>query len=244
MSRIDNIHTVLFDLDETLIEPTQSFEETTCGIYEHFRERLGGVTRERFWKAYWYKAVDMWWMMKEGRLDGETARLYSFVNTLRYLRCDTALAEEMEALSFERIVQATRLKPDADGVLDRIRSAGMTIGIVTNGYTAVQHGKIFRHALDTRVDFFIASEEAGSHKPDAVIFNQALKKASAAARETVFVGDTPSADIQGARTVEMHAVLVDPVGKWADGGDGSEVYVEPHFTIESLTKLLPIVGLA
>lgn len=242
MAYLPNVHAVLFDLDETLIEPTCSFEEMVGQVYDSFSDQLDGVSRERFWKTYWHKAVDMWWMMKEGALEGDLARHYSFLNTLRYLGADLALAGEMEAMSAGTIAESTRLKENACLVLERLRKADITIGIVTNGYTTIQHRKIAHNGLNDFVDFVLASEEAKSHKPDSGIFHQALGLAGARAVETVFVGDTPDNDIAGARAVDMKAVLMDPEGRW-DGGREDGNGSDPHFTIGALVELLPLMGL-
>ena len=85
-----------------------------------------------------------------------------------------------------------------------------------NGYTAMQSRKIRYHRLADLVDFVLISEEAGVHKPDKAIFDLALGKARVTAKQSLFVGDTPSTDIEGARNAGLHAALIDPRDTWTD----------------------------
>ncbi len=105
---------------------------------------------------------------------------------------------------------------DALSTIERLRSVGLHIGIVTNGYTAMQSRKIHHHRLATLVDFVLISEEVGVHKPEKAIFDLALGKAEATAQQSLFVGDTPTSDIDGARNAGLHAVLMDPLDTWLD----------------------------
>ncbi len=66
--------------------------------------------------------------------------------------------------------------------------------------------------LAKHLDFFISSMDAGAEKPHAPIFLAALEQMSAEPGETVHVGDQYCSDVQGARAVGMHPVLIDRGG--------------------------------
>jgi putative hydrolase of the HAD superfamily len=231
------ITTVLFDLDGTLLEHTQDIRDLCRDTFYAFADKLAPVTEAEFWETFWPKNHDMWYMMVDGALRGDVARLYSFINTLRALHADERLGRPMLQHWEDGIIAATRLFDDVPPVIERLRSAGLRLGIVTNGYTAMQRRKVRHHSLETRVDFVLISEEAGVHKPDKAIFDLALAQAQVAAHQALFVGDTPPADIEGARSAGLHAVLIDPRDTWAEVGD-SQV---PK--IRRLGALLPLLGL-
>ena len=229
---------VIFDLDRTLIEHTRDIRDLCRETFDTFADELAPVTQDEFWETFWSKNHDTWYMMVDGVLAGDVARLYSFVNTLRALRTDERLAGSMLEDWEGRIIAATRLFDDALPVIERLRGADLRLGIVTNGYTAMQRRKIRHHRLAAKMDFVLISEEIGLHKPDKAIFDLALAKAGATAQRSLFVGDTPSTDIDGARSAGLHAALIDVDDTWADFQKNGVP------KIRRLGDLLPLLGLA
>jgi len=238
VTRPGNIAAVFFDLDGTLIEHTRDIHDLCHETFAVFADELPPISEDKFWETFWQKNQDTWYMMVDGVLPGEVARLYSFVNTLRALKADDHLAGPMLEDWEGRIIAATRLFDDALPTIDRLRSAGLQLGIVTNGYRAMQSRKIRHHALATQVDIALISEEAGVHKPDKAIFDLALGEAGVLAQQAFFVGDTPSTDIEGARNAGLHAVLMDPRDTWV------EFQAEGVPTIKRLEELLTLLGLS
>jgi hypothetical protein len=90
-----HITTVIFDMDGTLIEHTWQLEQITQALFGRFAKALAPVTHDQFFEMFWTKNEDMWYMMVDGVLDGDTAVKYSYVNTLRALAQDPDLAEQM-----------------------------------------------------------------------------------------------------------------------------------------------------
>jgi putative hydrolase of the HAD superfamily len=233
--KLHRIEAVLFDMDETLLENTRSFQDIAFELYAHHSAVLDSVPADEFWEVLWSKAVDMWSMMFDGVLPGDDARLYTFVNTLRALELDTGLAPALLETCDEFIVRATRLYDDTLPVLSQLRRAGVRLGIVTNGYTTMQRKKAGRHRLPEHVDFLLVSEEVGAHKPDTAIFRAALDRARVAPRAAVFVGDMPLNDIDGAHAAGIHAVLYDYHGQRQH-----ETCAAAH-RIQRLRELLPLL---
>jgi len=242
MTKLRNIKAVLFDMDETIILHSKTFEDVARDVYGEFSDHMPGVSFEQFWKTFWSKAVDMWFMMFDGVLSGEHARRYTYVNTLRALGADEALADEMVDRGDFHLVMCTMMEEDAAKVLHAIKEAGLKTALVTNGYSVTQRKKIAHHKLDEIFDEVFVSEEVGSHKPHPAIFRQALQKLGVKADEALFVGDMPENDIEGAMAVGMPAVHVDVTGKWADIRDGQR-RAESTYAITRLADLLPILGL-
>lgn len=237
MTAFDDIGAVLFDLDGTLIKHTRHIEDLCRETFDAFEDRLAPVTADRFWETFWAKNRDMWYMAVDGVLSGDVARLYSFVNSLRALKVDDHLAKPMLEDWEGRIISATRLYDDALSTIGQLRSIGLGLGIVTNGFTTMQSRKIRHHVLDTQVDFVLISEQVGVYKPDRAIFDLALARAGVAASQALFVGDTPSSDIEGARNAGLQAVLIDVRDTW------TRVEMDGVPKIRRLTELLPLLGL-
>jgi putative hydrolase of the HAD superfamily len=232
-----DIRIVLFDLDSTLIEHTREIQDLCGETFDVFKDQLGPLSPKEFWEAFWPRNHDTWYMMVDGVLSGDVARLYAFVNTLRACEADVSLARPMLEDWEGRIIVATRLFDDVLPTIDRLRSAGVGLGIITNGYTTMQRRKVHYHGLNELVDFVLISEEVGVHKPSRAIFDMALASAGAAAHQALFVGDTPSTDITGAHNADLRAVLMEYRTSWPEFQDGSV----PR--IRRLRELLPLLGL-
>jgi putative hydrolase of the HAD superfamily len=65
------------------------------------------------------------------------------------------------------------------------------------------------HGLDKFFDVVVVSAAVNKRKPSPEIFQQALKKLSVDAAETVFVGDTVDADIKGAKDMGMKTIFIE-----------------------------------
>jgi HAD superfamily hydrolase (TIGR01549 family) len=237
LSDYADVGAVFFDLDGTLIEHTRPLDDLCRETFEAFGDKLGSITAEHFWEVFWPKNHDMWYMMVDGVLPGDVARLYSFANTLRAVGGDVGLAQAMLEDWELRIIDATRLFLDALPTMERMREADLCLGIVTNGFATMQRRKIRRHRLEKHVDFILVSEEMGVFKPEQAIFELALAQAGVAAGQALFVGDTPVSDIQGARDAGLQAALMDPCATWAD------IELDEVPRLQRLGELLPLLGL-
>ena len=64
--------------------------------------------------------------------------------------------------------------------------------------------------LDGLVDALVVSEAVGASKPSAAIFEAALREIGARADDAVMLGDSWSADIEGALNAGVRAVWFNP----------------------------------
>ncbi len=222
-------------MDGTLIEHTWQLDRITNALFARFADELAPVTHEKFYDLFWSKNEDMWYMMVDGVLEGDTAAKYSYINTLRALSQDTSLAEPMLAYWQELVLTEAVPFEDAFTVLDALRGK-YTTGIVTNGITTLQRSKIDRHNLADYVDFTLVSEEVGYHKPDKRIFLKALQLAgSPRPEQTLYIGDNVVTDVQGSQTAGLIPVLFAPRND-AKAPDGIT-------QIQSLSDLLSLLEL-
>lgn len=210
MVAFNRLKAVLFDLDDTLIRHTWPYSQITGKLFEKFAPALYPLSAEAFFQVFWTKNLDLWYMMIDGVIDGDTAQLYSYINTLRALKQDISLGAEMMDYWEELVLNEAVLFGDALPVLAQLRPR-FTTGIITNGFNRMQKAKLQRYHLLEAVDFCLVSEEAGVHKPDKRIFELALRKAGhILAEEAIFVGDNPVNDIEGALGAGIQPVLLDP----------------------------------
>lgn len=72
------------------------------------------------------------------------------------------------------------------------------MGIITNGFTALQQARLERTGFLGYFDLLVISEQVGHAKPHPAIFDYALNQMGNPARERVLmVGDNPDSDILG-----------------------------------------------
>ena len=103
--------------------------------------------------------------------------------------------------------------------LTRLRSAGWLLGIVTNGLTVVQHGKIDHVGLRSYVDLVIDSETAGYRKPDRRIFELAAGKLGVELGPSGWmVGDMLSKDVAGGIAAGLRTIWL-PYGRELGAAD-------------------------
>jgi putative hydrolase of the HAD superfamily len=97
------------------------------------------------------------------------------------------------------------------GVLDTLaalRERGYRMGIASDwgsGLTRILHAL----ALSRYMDWAVISGAIGAAKPSPHFYGLVLKRANAPASRIVHVGDSYYADVRGARTVGMEAILID-----------------------------------
>jgi putative hydrolase of the HAD superfamily len=95
---------------------------------------------------------------------------------------------------------------DALPVLDELRDAEIKIGLVSNGIRDLTEF-VAHHRL--QVDAIVDSRSHGRVKPHPTIFQAALDLLGVDAGDTVMVGDSLVEDVEGARALGMHAILID-----------------------------------
>jgi putative hydrolase of the HAD superfamily len=235
MSDYSHITTIIFDMDGTLIEHTWQLSRLCEKFFAHFAKALAPVTQKEFFDCFWLKSADMWHMMVDGVLDGNTAARYGYANALRTLGQDVNLAEPMLNYWVELVLEEAAPFDDTFDVLNSVRQV-YTTGILTNGFIHLQRQKIERYSLAEHVDFLLVSEEVGYHKPDKRVFWEALKLADdALPEETLFVGDNLEADISGALGARLTPIFIN-VKDNLEPPDGV-------VKIKRLSELLTLLGL-
>jgi HAD superfamily hydrolase (TIGR01662 family) len=122
--------------------------------------------------------------------------------------------------------------PEVADVLRSLKENGFRLGVVSNWdyrlpvvLNDLGIGRFF--------DFVLTSAACGCEKPDARIFQEALRRARAEPEETMHVGDSCERDVQGAQRVGIHAVLLQ---RESDEGSGNVC------VIHDLSELLQVIN--
>ncbi len=111
---------------------------------------------------------------------------------------------------------------DVEPTLIALRGNGLTLGVISNmNRTGDTLAKDL--GLTGLVDFVVTSLEVGAEKPYPPIFNTALAHAAVEPQEAVHVGDQITSDLEGARAVGIHPVLIDRDGNHRDFCDAPRI---------------------
>jgi putative hydrolase of the HAD superfamily len=129
---------------------------------------------------------------------------------------------------FAALMDSLRFHAFADSApfLREARSRGIRTVVVSNWDFSL-HERLRETGLAELVDGAVASAVIGSAKPDGAIFAAALDIAGTRPDETWHVGDTPEADVEGARAAGIRPILIA-----RDGAPGA---------VRSLAELIPLL---
>lgn len=131
----------------------------------------------------------------------EWTRLYSMADEI---------APGMGPALYAREIEPSRWAPhpDARAVLERLRRAGVAIGVVSD--TGWDIRPVFARAgLEALVDVFVLSFEHGAVKPTPALFTAACDALGVAPGETLMIGDNPITD-GGAVRAGLTVLLLPP----------------------------------
>jgi putative hydrolase of the HAD superfamily len=107
-----------------------------------------------------------------------------------------------------------RVGAGVDAALARLRAAGHRLAVVSNSEGTVE-AMLEEVGLRRYFETVLDSAVVGLVKPDPRIFMLALDRLGVSASEAVMVGDSPSADVGGARAAGLRAALLDPYDFYA-----------------------------
>lgn len=138
---------------------------------------------------------------------------------------------------FAEFLACVRPEPATDALLDALSAASVPFGVITNG-SARQWRKLDALGLPARTDCLFVSETFGTKKPDPAIFHAAAAHLRTPPERILFVGDNPTADIQGAQAVGMAAAWLHRDQLWPQ-----EIDTRPDFVIDSLAEVVVILEL-
>jgi 2-haloalkanoic acid dehalogenase type II len=140
----------------------------------------------------------------------------------------------------EVMVSQMTLRDDCLETLSTLRSRGLQLSIVSNIDDDYLEPMVNNLGLASYFDHWISSEAARSCKPDAGIFELALRTVDCGSEQALFVGDSRVHDIQGAKRVGIRSVLISEEGG-VSHLDDEDHDAEPDHVIGKLSEVLQIV---
>jgi putative hydrolase of the HAD superfamily len=222
-----NIRTILFDLDDTLNERRASWSKFVEVLRQEYPLPRVSAADDSILETV--LAADR---------GGYRPKEDLFLDLCQRLPWNHAPTPgEIEALWRQRFPTCMVPRDSTHALLADFRSAGLRLGIVTNGRTDMQSQKIHHLELDDLVDAVIISESVGVKKPHPKIFQEAVRALSGTSESTLFVGDHPELDVIGPANVGMQTA-------WLKlGRDWPAEFKQPDYRLDGLNDLRKILRL-
>jgi putative hydrolase of the HAD superfamily len=228
------VKAVFFDVDFTLIYPGPTFRGEG---YQQFCARYGmSVEPSAFDQAVLDASI---------LLDEAQDHIYDPQIFVRYTKhiiermggsgpgleaCAREIYQEWAAC------QHFSLYEDVEPVLTLLAERGLRLGLISNTHRCLTSFQS-HFELERLISAAISSSEHGFMKPHPSIFEAGLKLLDVVPHEAMMVGDSLKHDIEGARRVGMHAVLVNRSSELTPRD-----YVDGVPVIQTLAELPDLVG--
>ena len=220
---------VLFDADNTLFD----YDRAEAFALQNALKRSGVGYRPQHLSAYRTINKAVWEDLEQGRIERGD------LGVLRFERLFSAIGVELDAAAFapaylEELSGASFLVTGAEEAVAAL-SGRCRLGLITNGFSVVQHSRLDGSAIADAFDGVFVSEEIGVAKPDRRIFDHALQTMGHIDRATVLmVGDSLSSDMTGAANAGID-------GCWYNPGGLPRVEVAVRWEARTLAE---VVGIA
>ncbi len=232
------VKAVLFDMFDTLmmIERDHAFYSPSLKkAYDFLVENGVDVGFEVFEKAY-IESRDALYVEADAKLEEPhfNVRIANALKSLGYNHSVSSGVVAGATNAFcEEFMNYVRIDEHAKAVLKKLHGR-YKLGIVSNFAIPECVLKLLqREGLAEFFEAVIVSGAVNKRKPSSVIFTKALEELGVTAEETVFVGDTVDADVEGPKNTGMKTIFIERrIQKNAE-------VACPTQTIKSLGDLLP-----
>ncbi len=229
------IKAVLFDLFDTLMMIRKNHEfysPSLIRMYRYLNKNGVNVSFDAFQKTY-IKTRDDLYAKADANLEEPhfNIRVSETLKSLGYnYDVSSPFVAAATAEFCEEFMTFIYLDENAENLL-RTLHGKYKLGIISNFAIPECVDKLLKaHGLDKLFDSVVVSGAVNKRKPSPEVFARTLKTLGVSAAETVFVGDTLNADIEGAKAVGIKAIYIERRIEKAER-------IRPDQTIKSLSEL-------
>ncbi len=201
---MNKLEHIFFDLDHTLWD----FDKNSGLTFDLiFKKHQVNIKLEDFLHSYQPINLKYWKLYREAKVTKANLRYGRLKDTFAALNYKVE-DDLIELLSKDYILNLTNQNYLFDGTFDLLDylKPKYKLHIITNGFEEAQHNKMKKSNLLDYFETVTNSEMVGVKKPDPKIFNFALKSANANIENSIMIGDSYEADIQGALNIGLDAI--------------------------------------
>ncbi|MFT3983272.1 MAG: YjjG family noncanonical pyrimidine nucleotidase [Lachnospiraceae bacterium] len=199
------IHTVLFDLDDTLLD----FQKAEKIALVKTLTELGIEPGEELLARYSVLNLAQWRRLEKGELTREEVKIRRY--RLLFEEIGVTCSAQRAAELYEGYLGIGHYFIDGAEELLDVLSKDYALYLVTNGTTSVQEGRIKSAGIAGYFKDIFISEKIGFNKPGKAFFDCCFAQISDfRIEEAVIVGDSITSDIQGGKNAGIKTVWFNP----------------------------------
>jgi len=165
------------------------------------------LNSDKFLKVYIPINFKYWKLYREEKITKEFLRYHRLKSAFDELSFEIS-DEIINGLAEDYIKYLPanhHLMPNAIKVLDYLVNR-YNLYIITNGFKNIQNHKIESSNIKKYFKKIYDSESIGVKKPNPIVFNYALSDSNSVKTESLMIGDSLEADIEGALNIGMNAI--------------------------------------
>jgi putative hydrolase of the HAD superfamily len=199
-----NIKHVFFDLDHTLWD----FEKNSDLTFQKlFKDYEVGIDVNDFLEVYKPINLKYWRLYRDEKINKENLRYQRLKEAFDaiYFEVSDELINLLAIKYIEFLPLFSHLFDDTFEILDYLKEK-YELHIITNGFEEVQLKKMKSSKIDHYFNQIITSESVGVKKPNPRVFEYAINVANATKENSIMIGDSLEADIEGALGFGIKAV--------------------------------------
>lgn len=209
-----NYRILFLDMDRTFFD----FPATERRAFFRATEEMGLSMTEEMYRSYEQINLKCWERLERGELTREQLKRERFL--LLFAQHGIDFSGDLDELNHHYYIwlsQGGDLYPGALELWRRLHQ-DYRLCVLTNGNLNSQRSRLEAAGVWEMTDGYVASSEIGRSKPDPAIFTYAMEKmGDPDPSHYLVIGDSYSADIQGAFAAGLDAIWYNPAGLPAAG---------------------------
>ncbi len=227
------IRTILFDLDDTLLD----FKASEAEALRYTLSTLGLEPTKEIVSRYSVINQAQWELLEKKVLTRQQVLVRRFQLLFQEYGIDCE-AQKAQDMYHHRLSQGHYYLPGAQELLEELKDS-YDLYIISNGTAKVQDGRIKSSAIDRYFKDIFISEHMGCDKPDPVFFERSFAKIPGFKKEeAVIIGDSLTSDIRGGNNVQVRTVWYNPHDLPAREGIHADYEIKALGEIPALLKTL------
>lgn len=226
---------ILFDVDDTLYDQMEPFRRAYDTLFgTRFALDLGAL-----FEARGRRGNEVFELSQSGAMSMRDMYIYRVQRAFDDLGFGVS---DEAALQFQKLYEENQKKIELSetvtAMLDYCKSQGLQTGIITNGGSAHQWGKIQRLGLTRWIpeEYIFVSGDCGAAKPEPEFFRCIEERLGLPAQRLCIVGDSYEHDIVGAKQAGWEAVWLNK-----RGARPARSTVWPDYVVKSEEELYDLI---
>ena len=214
---------VLFDADETLFH-----FDAKAGLVQLFKHYDVEFT-DKDYQEYQQLNYALWQQYQQGEITAQQLQITRFQTWSSRLNI---AASQLNADFLDAMADVCKPIAGVMATLEKL-SQYAKIGIVTNGFTALQKKRLAKTQIAPFIDLLVISEQVGAAKPETKIFEYVYNAMNKPPLDKVLmVGDNLDTDILGGNNFGFDTCWFNP------NSEPNNTAIKPSFAIVSFDQLL------